>query len=457
MLKKFIFCILALTLLSTSSKCSNGVEPEIPDGPQADVELLPLSAQVVVNRDWVFEGRPELVIHVDNPNESAVEAEAKAKITTDKGQDVTTVLKKVTIAGKGSEDIVLTTPDELPAGYYKASCRIDDKVVRLFCFGISPFGIVSAPDKQDDFDAFWDEAKKQLASVKMNPVLTEIPSKSTAAQKVYLVEMQSVPDGPDADPVTIRGYYLEPQDGEKHPVLMHFYGYDTLNNPSFLTCPGGSSSPEYAEFYLSTRGQMINHRTADKRTKDGMGDFVNAYGDWFAFGFGHKDSYYYRGAFMDCVQAVRFMATRPTSDMDNLFGEGSSQGGALSYAAAALSDYPFIAIAPCVAFLGDFPDYFDIVGWPGDVAKKNRGAMTDAEMYAFLSYFDTKNLATRISCAVIACSGLQDQTCPPHTNIAPFNNLQTTDKEFHFYPEMGHEIPGNWAGKYSEFFKARMK
>lgn len=125
--------------------------------------------------------------------------------------------------------------------------------------------------------------------------------------------------------------------------------------------------------------------------------------------------------------------------------------------AAALSDYPFTAIAPCVAFLGDYPDYFNIVSWPGDVAKKNKGMMSDEQMYAFLSYFDTKNLATRISCAVIACSGLQDGTCPPQTNIAPYNNLLSTDKEFHFYPEMQHEIPKDWSGKYTTFFKARMK
>lgn len=68
----------------------------------------------------------------------------------------------------------------------------------------------------------------------------------------------------------------------------------------------------YAEFYLSTRGQCINNRAADEREPDGKGDFVNTYGDWFAFNFGDKDSYYYRGAFMDCVQAIRFMATRTT-------------------------------------------------------------------------------------------------------------------------------------------------
>ena len=132
---------------------------------------------------------------------------------------------------------------------------------------------------------------------------------------------------------------------------------------------------------------------------------------------------------MDCVQAVRFMASRPTSDMTNLFAEGQSQGGAFTYAAAALSDYPFRAIAPAVAFLGDYPDYFRIVNWPANVARENQGTMTDEQMYEFLSYFDTKNLAAAISCPVIACIGLQDDVCPPHTNIAPYNNLLSADKQ----------------------------
>ena len=242
---------------------------------------------------------------------------------------------------------------------------------------------------------------------------------------------------------------------------MHFMGYDTMGN--FVSCPSGNSGV-YAEFYLSHRGQYINRAPAKLRGDGVEQDFTNIYGDWFAFNFGNKDGYYYRGAFMDCVQAVRFMATRPTSDMNNLFGEGSSQGGALSYAAAALSDYPFTAIAPCVAFLGDYPDYFRIVSWPASTAKtawkkytETHPGLTEADMYPFLSYFDTKNLATRIQCAVIACSGLQDTTCPPHTNTAPFNNLTVTDKVMYYYPELGHQIPSNWPGLYTKFFKERIK
>ena len=83
--------------------------------------------------------------------------------------------------------------------------------------------------------------------------------------------------------------------------------------------------------------------------------------------------------------------------------------------------------------------------------------MTDAEMYAFLSYFDTKNLATRINCSVIACSGLQDGTCPPHTNTAPFNNLTVTDKQMYYYPLLKHDIPSDWENKFMKFFRERIQ
>jgi cephalosporin-C deacetylase len=243
---------------------------------------------------------------------------------------------------------------------------------------------------------------------------------------------------------------------------MHYMGYDSGYRPGGQDvkpyCPSGDAEPDYAEFYLSTRGQSINNRAADEREYDGKGDFVNTYGDWFAFNFGDKDSYYYRGAYMDCVQAIRFMATRSTSDMRNLFAEGQSQGGAFTYAAAALSEHPFRAIAPGIAFMGDFPDYFDIVNWPAHVAREQQAALglTDEQMFAFLSYFDTKNLATSVSAPALACIGLQDNVCPPHTNIAPYNNLQSTDKELIFNPELMHQAGAMWYSDMMAFFAERI-
>ena len=459
MLKKISILFSALlftaTMMASCEPINNGETPELPKD-SIPAELQPLTQSVAVTNNWVFDSKPSITIHIENPNAIAQTAAIMVRISTDLKKAVTTIEQNEEIPANGAKDVVITTPQDLAPGFYRANCIVNNKGARNFIFGISPEKIVSAPDKQDDFDAYWAAAKEQLAAIDMNAQLTELPTKSTDKRKIYLVELQSVPDSPDGDPVIVRGYYAEPQDGQKHPVIMHFYGYDSQNATSWPPCPGGNDT-EYAEFFFSIRGQMLNNRAAANRVPDGKGDFVNIYGDWFAYNFGVKDGYYYRGAFMDCVQAVRFMATRETSDMTQLFAEGSSQGGALSYAVAALSDYPFTAIAPCVAFLGDFPDYFNIVSWPAETAKANKGSMTDEEMYAFLSYFDTKNLATRISASVIACSGLQDGTCPPHTNLAPYNNLSTEDKVIYYYPEMGHEIPSDWNTKIMKFFKERMK
>ena len=450
-----LFCLLTAVAFATAVMVGcNKPEPEKEPEP---IELEDLKLSVPVKDNWVFSSKPTLTISVENPNPVAAKADVKVRIATDTKKEVTTFNKEVEVPARGTMDVDMTVPEELAPGFYKASCFANNRSARMFNFGVSPEKIVSAPDKQADFDTFWDATVTQLESVEMNETLIELPDRSSSAVKVYFVEMQSVPDGLEGDPVLIHGYYLEPQDGKKHPVLIHYFGYDDLKPGGKLDCPSGGSKAEFAEFYLSTRGQIINNRTAAQR-KDGVEkDFVNAYGDWFAFNFGNRDGYYYRGAFMDCVQAVRFMATRETSDMDNVFAEGSSQGGAFSYAAAALSPYPLRAIAPCVAFLGDFPDYFSIVDWPANVARNNKGSMTDAEMYTFLSYFDTKNLATRITCSVIACSGLQDGTCPPHTNTAPYNNLTVEDKQMFYYPQLAHQIPSDWNSKYMQFFRERIR
>ena len=451
---KYLYIFLfSLIVLLGACGCEKPQGPDCNE-PVEEADWSLVTSSVPVTDDWIWSGKPQITLHIENTNKCAVKVGVIVRISTDTKQAVTEISDSVSIAGSGKVDYIATTTEDLAPGFYRAVCFVNGKNIRGFYFGIDPFDIVSEPDMQPDFTDFWQAAKDQLAAVDMNAVLTEIEDHSSATRKVYLVEMNSVPDGLDGEPVKIRGYYCEPQDGQKHPVLMHFYGYDTQGSKAKCDCPSGGNS-EYAEFYLSHRGQYLNNRPASTKNPGMTEDAVNIYGDWFAYNFGDKDSYYYRGAFMDVVQAVRFMATRESSDMTHLFAEGSSQGGALSYACAALSDYPFTAIAPNVAFLGDYPDYFQIVGWPAETAKaeaKKKG-MTDEEMYAFLSYFDTKNLATRIHCAVLGTSGLQDGTCPPHTNIAPYNLIQNPDKEYHFYPEMQHEYPKNWWSMIGNFWK----
>ena len=435
-------------------------EPETPEKPvidPADLKALLATAPVPEN-NFIFEDKPQFVLQINNRNEVPVTDELTVKVLTDKKEPVATLeLGEFTVPANSTIDKEITLDYEFLPGFYKANCVIQKRIARAVDFGIRPTEIVSLPDMQDDFTTFWEDAIYQLeVSVEMNPTITALPGKNN----VYLVEMNSVPDAVTGSDVVIHAYLAMPSDAsatKKYPVLIHFEGYDTQRPTGKMFCPSGAS--DFIELYMSNRGQMINNRTADQRQDGIQEDYFNIYGDWFAFNFGQKYSYYYRGAYMDCVQAVRFVETLEEADLNNIFAEGKSQGGAFSYACAALSPIPLAGIAPGVAFMGDFPDYFQIVDWPGNTAKANKGSMTDEEMYAFLSYFDTKNLATRVSCPIMANMGLKDITCPPHTNIAPFNNALTpaSDKQMHYYAEMGHDIPQGWDTKVKKFFKTHMR
>ena len=437
----------------------------------SSLKTLTLSvASDETNSNWVYTTTsPKIKIGVQNANGEAVTANAVVRLYTDAYATYKTANVSQSVAANSTQTLEVSFSDVAP-GFYRVYATVNDEMAHsAFIIGVNPTSIVSAADKQNDFDSFWQTAKTQLATIEASdtPTLIELngengtANKSTAARKVYLVEFKSIPDGASGEGVTIRGYYCEPTDNSKtYPVIMHYLGYDSAYAPGGTDhkpyCPSGDANPGYAEFYLSTRGQSLNNRASDEREADGRSEaYTNTYGDWFAYNFGDKDSYYYRGAYMDCVRAIDFMASRATSDMDNLFAEGQSQGGAFTYAAAALSGRTFKAIAPAIPFMGDFPDYFQVGNWPASVATANKGEMTDSEMYAFLSYFDTKNLATMISCPVITSIGLQDNVCPPHTNIAPYNNVTTAaaDKQIVFNPELQHQVNGQWFTIYNTFFQ----
>ena len=436
---------------------------------EEEQELEPFQFSCTQGADnHIYSGKPVFNLHLVNPNAVKATAEIKLTISTDKNKKYVTVELEKEVAAGGSADLSLTTEENMEPGFYKATGKVGGKTFLASApFGIDPFQIVSAPDKQEDFETFWQAAYDQLKAVDMN--VSFVPTRFTGT---YMVVMQSIPDGLEGEPMVIRGYYVEPtKDGKKHPAIVHYYGYDDFPGTGKLYCPSGQS--EFAHLYLSTRGQRLNARAASLREDGIEEDFVNPYDkQWFTVNFGDKDSYYYRGAYMDCVQGIRFLAlcedekVKGRIDMENVFVEGMSQGGAFSYAAASLSkEYPVKALAAAVAFMGDFPDYFVIAandggGFPymAQTCKKELG-WDDAQMYAFLSYFDTKNLATQVSCPIMACIGLMDRICPAHTNIAPYNNALTpaADKKMTFYPDMDHATPSGWDSSTQAFFKSYMK
>jgi cephalosporin-C deacetylase len=63
-------------------------------------------------------------------------------------------------------------------------------------------------------------------------------------------------------------------------------------------------------------------------------------------------------------------------------------------------------------------------------------------VFTTLGYIDVQNLAPRIQAEVTLFVGLEDQVCPPSTQFAVYNKLETV-KETRLYPDFGHDdLPG---------------
>lgn len=392
---------------------------------------------------WEKDETPTIRVSMQSLESKEQNVIVKVVLRTDAYEDYDAYEQAVTLASGETQTVAVEMPNLKP-GFYHAVVTANYTEVADFNIGYDPTSIVSAPDAQSDFMEFWDKAKADLAAVEPNYKMTKIEDKSTSKRNVYLVEMQSVDDG-DGNPVTIRGYYAEPVADGTYPVIITQNGYDSdATIPALNFCPNGDSNADWIELNLSVRGQVINNR----------GENTNKYGDWFAYNFGNKDTYYYRGAYMDVIRGIDFIASREKVQQDNIFMMGGSQGGALTIAGAAL-DNRVKAIAPSIQFMGDFPDYFKVGAWPASVAKKQQATlnMSDEDMYQFLSYFDTKNLAPYITCPVSIAMGLQDPVCPPHTNFAPYNNLKVEDRQYVVNGECKHQTPTTWYNDCLNFFK----
>ena len=409
-------------------------------------ELSKLKTDVPVVNEWMWSSPevPRFSVNVTNPTTKIVRFEIVLRIADDLMTSYNDYSFSETLAAGESSDYEYSLDDAWKPGFYQATIIVNDEVARSFVFGYDATKMVSTPDMQDDFVDFWNAAKAELSQIEGQYTLTEVEDKSTSKRKVYLLEMKSVPDGTGEG--IARAYYAEPTAAGTYPAVLHFCAYDGGGG---LWIPYGDDNPSQIDIVVSTRGQSINNRPP----------YTNEYGDWFAYGLGDKDTWYYRGAYMDCVRALDFLHTREKVQPQNIFAQGASQGGAFSIACAALGDGRINAIAPALPFMGDFPNYTQLVLWAGNTVKgrQNLLGMSEEAMYAMLSYFDTKNLATLVTCPVYMNFSLQDKDCPPHTNWAAYNNLGSSEKYYLTNPTSGHSIGESWVAEFNNFFASHLK
>lgn len=389
-------------------------------------------------KDWVFMGdEPQRVLlNMQNTLKEKVRFNAVLVVKTDKYRSIDSIVLPVEIgAGKMMTTALPLNMDE--PGFFRCWLYFEKDGVKgdveQFNVGFEPEKINSPRDARPDFEEFWKQSLADLALVNPDFKMTLLPERSSATKNVYHVKMMSYMN------VMIEGYYAVPKVAGKYPAIARYMGY---GSDGFY--PDPDSRPGFAEFILSVRGQGIQKPKS-------------AYGKWDIWGLSSKETYYYRGAFLDLVRAIDFLVSRPEVDPTKIVAEGGSQGGAFTLAVCAL-DHRIRAAAPTIPFLSDYRDYFSIVPWPRVDFEEYLQLNPDSnweKVYQVLSYFDIKNLAGWIQCPVLMAAGLQDEVCPPHTNFAGYNQIKS-EKAYRIYHEWGHGTPPEWEVLKMNFYKEKL-
>lgn len=385
------------------------------------------------HKDATFKSNGNIYYDLDLKNNFNTMQSGKlsCELSTMNGKVLSLTSVAVNLRGKEKKQVRMNIPSQ-SAGFYKVNFMInsndyDDTVRRVLGVDISK--ITSSNPKPANFEEFWDNAKRELATVDPHFKMIEKPELSRGNDQVYLIEMQSIGN------LTVRGWLTLPKDrrsNQKFPVYLALPGYGADQKPFH-------NMPDFAAIALNVRGQGNSN------------DVLNIGREEFlTYNILDKNKYILRGAIMDCIRAVDFIFSRPEFDQKSIYSNGGSMGGYLSLILASLDHRINVCTAGNPAF-SDWRALVDHNDFPmGSIQRYAReNNLNLNKILDNLDYFDLKNFVSAIKCKTLVGIGLLDNLAPPHTEMPAYNSIQAEKKIF-IFPNLGHQVGdefGSFTGK----------
>lgn len=240
----------------------------------------------------------------------------------------------------------------------------------------------------------------------------------------------------------IHAKLLRPKEAkEPHPAVLMFHGYS--GNAGDWSDKLGYVAQGYTVAAMDCRGQGGLSQDAGGVVGWTLrGHIVRGLAD-------EPDKLLYRQIFLDTAQMARVVMAMDDVDETRVGATGGSQGGGLTLACVSLT--PSIKLAaPTFPFLSDYQRV-----WQKELAKDAYLELDEwfrrfdplhereDEVFLKLGYIDVQHLAPRIQAEVQMAVGLMDTVCPPSTQFAAYNKIQS-EKSLRVYPDFRHErLPGN--------------
>ncbi len=294
-----------------------------------------------------------------------------------------------------------------------------------------------------DFDGYWERAVAELDRVDPKAELVPAAFQTPFAEcfHLYFTGVRGA---------RLHAKYLRPRQRRgKGPALLEFHGY-TGNSGDFASKLGWVGGG-FSVAALDVRGQGgMSEDAGSVRGTTHSGHIVRGLQD-------EPDHLLFRHVFLDTALLARVVLGFDEVDPERLGAHGASQGGALTLACAALEPRVKKA-APVYPFLCDYRRV-----WEMDLAKDAYVELRQFfrahdptheradEWFRRLGYIDVQHLAPRIQGEVLMAIGLMDPVCPPSTQFAAYNKIQSKKARVVF-PDFGHEHLPGWADREWQFF-----
>jgi cephalosporin-C deacetylase-like acetyl esterase len=284
--------------------------------------------------------------------------------------------------------------------------------------GIDPAQIKPSLPVPDDFDAFWNEKKAQLATVPMNPNLTLV--KSPVAE-VECFDLQAASIG---KPVS--GYFARPVGAKPKslPAILTVHGAGVRS--AGVSGPAGWAKQGLLALDINAHGIPNGH--PEKFYTDLANGELK---DYRALGRDSRDTIYFLGMCLRLIRAIDFLTAQPEWDGKTVVVYGSSQGGLQAIAAAGLdSRVTFIAAGVPAGCDHTGVAMNRVNGWP-KIVPNDKDGKPDAKVLNAARYIDCMNFATRTKAGGIFTVGFIDGTCPPTSVYAAYNNFAGPKAIYH--------------------------
>ena len=311
-------------------------------------------------------------------------------------------------------------------GFYrlKVVAHVDGKDYEGLCTAaFSPEKIKPFAQEPKDFDDFWKKALDEARQIDLNPTKVLLPERCTKDVNVYEISYHNNRWGSK-----MYGVLSVPVKPGKYPAL--------------LRVPGAGVRPYSGDTYTATGKCIVLEIgihgvpvTMEQKVYDDLANAaLNGYWDT---NLENPDRNAYKRVVTGAVKGVDMIASLDEWDGKTLGVTGSSQGGFLSLAVAALDKRVTFLAAVHDAMCDYEAELHGVAGgWPHYFYHAKMNAIAKARLEG-ARYYDGVNFARRITVPGWYSFGYNDEVVPPTSSYGLYNSVKAP-KTLSLYQMTGH-------------------